>query len=455
MNFTAHRFWRFAIPLALTALGALICAFLTPAERDSIQHQILGFPESDIASHQARIPVLQALCFFPALASLLYTFGSTLDRYIAREFSGIFAISTAGLTAIWLLMDMADKLGDFTQSEHLLATLFTLYATRAPAVVLLLVPYSLLLSLLYTVGKFSSSREIISMIQTGRSVIRITLPLILAGAMLSIFCLGLNYQWAPTAENRKVEILAAATGKVTAEASSVIYLNLQERRLWRIGAFPKNYEMGVPLVDVEITTTREDKTLESRLTATSASWDRASRSWTFNNPIMGDFPLRQPPIFSSHTEPIRISNWRETPSQLIKPGLSASQLGIPDLSSWLLENSKHHQLVAPAPYLTQWHYRWALPFTCLVTVLLATPLGIHFSRHGSTGGTFMAVVLSALMLLTTSISLACGESGTIDPLFAAWTPNIVFASIGLFLYHRRVSNQTVQLLLRRCFTRHS
>lgn len=438
------------MPLLLMAVGAVISAYLSPGELREIQQQMASFPESDIRSHQARLPILQALCFLPALAGLLYGLGGTLDRYIARQFTGIFGISTAALGAIWLLMDLTDKIGDFRESKEIFKTIITFYITRAPAVLLLLLPYSLLLSLLYTMGKFSGSREVIAMIQAGRSVIRITLPLIIAGVLLSLLCLGLNYQWAPTADGRQDDILAKATGKVAPEASSVIFLNPREHRLWRIGAFPKNHEKGAPLIDVEITTTRSDKTLESRLTAPSAAWDRTTRRWTFQNSVMGVYPHHQPPQITRGTEPLTIDSWSETPSQLIKPGLSASQLGIPDLSSWLLENTRQQQFAEPAPYLTQWHYRWALPFTCLVTVLLATPLGIHFSRRGSTGGVFLAVVLSALMLLFTSISLALGESGTLRPLYAAWAPNLGFALLGLYLYRRRISGQPVLLFLRRC-----
>jgi lipopolysaccharide export system permease protein len=454
MNFPAHPLWRFAIPLALVVLGVLACAGLMPGESRAIQHQIEGFPESDIASHQARLPILQSLCFLPALAFQLYALGGTLDRYIARQFAGIFCISLSALVAIWLLMDLSDKIGDFRDSKHVLQTILTFYLTRAPAILLLLLPYSLLLSLLYTMGKFSGSREVIAMIQAGRSVVRITLPLILAGILLSLLCLGLNYQWAPTAEGRLDNILAEAIGKKAAEATSVIYLNPAERRLWRIGAFPPNYEKGAPLLDVEITVTREDKTLESRLTAASASWDRKTRDWTFDHAVMGTYLPKQTPTFTTPAEPLVIA-WQETPSQLIKPGLSASQLGIPDLNSWLLENRRHNQFADPAPYQTQWHYRLALPFTCLVTVLLATPLGIHFSRRGSASGVFLAVVLSALMLLFTSISLAFGESGALKPLYSAWIPNITFTLLGFYLYYRRISGQPIYHLLRRCFPGHS
>lgn len=138
-----------------------------------------------------------------------------------------------------------------------------------------------------------------------------------------------------------------------------------------------------------------------------------------------------------------LDSWSETPWQLIKPGLSAPYLGIPDLTTWLDSNARHHGFADPSPYITHWHYRWALPFTCLVTVLLATPLAIHFSRRGAGGGVFLAVVLSALMLLVNNISLAFGEAGTIPPWLSAWLPNTGFAVLGLYLFRRRITGRPI------------
>jgi lipopolysaccharide export system permease protein len=194
--------------------------------------------------------------------------------------------------------------------------------------------------------------------------------------------------------------------------------------------------------------------LESRLCAKRAFWDRTSRRWTFEEAVTGNYLPQQAPIFESHAAPVTCDHWSETPWQLIKPGLSPDLLGIPDLSSWLKAYSQNGQFADPSPYLTHWHYRWALPFACLVTVLLATPLGIHFSRRGPGGGIFLAVVLSALMMLFTSISLALGESGTLRPQHAAWLPNLVFSLLGLYLFHRRISGQPIYLILRRLIPGH-
>lgn len=440
---------RILLLVALVLLGLGLAAWLVPGEITAVKEQLLGFPDSDVVAHSLRPVILRAMCFLPALAGFAYCLGGTLDRYIVRQFLATFLICLAALAMIWFLMDLSDKISDFRDADNPPKTMVAFYTTRAPAVLQLLLPYCLLLSLLHSVGKLSTNREIIAMIQSGRGVIRIALPLFVAGGLFSLLSLGMNYHWAPTAEGRVDDILKEATGKLATRATEVLYRDPTENRLWMIGSFPPDYQMGKPLQDVEITTTRADRTLESRIFSKRAFWNRETREWTFEEPLIGKFEPQRPAVYERRTEPLVEKSWPETPWQLIKPGLAPGYLGIPDLSSWLTENIVNKRFADPAPYLTQWHYRWALPFINLVTVLLATPLAIHFARRGPNGGIFLAVVLAALMMLFSNISTALGESGCIRPALGAWLPNIVFGCLGLYLFRRRITGRPIYLLLRR------
>jgi lipopolysaccharide export system permease protein len=442
---------RFTPTFTLAVLGALFCAWLVPGETAEVRNHLLGFPDSDAPSHLFRPWVLGTLWFLPALATLVYACGSIMDRYITRQFAGIFGVCLGALITIWLLMDLSDKIGDFRESANAMHTMASFYGTRSPAVLLLLLPYSLLLAVLYCLGKLSGNREIIAMIQAGRSVIRITLPLILCGIFFSLLSLGLNYHWAPVSEGKQDEILSTAKGKTATEAVNVLYHAPANQRLWMIGAFPQDYHKGEALLNVEITTTRPDRSLERRLTAKRALWDRETHHWTFEGAVIGDFQPNEAPVFTTSPGPLVMESWPETPWQLIKPGLSPAYLGIPDLLTWLKARTNQQHHAEPAAYQTQLHYRLALPFACLVTVLLATPLGIHFTRRGPGGGVFLAVVLSAMMLLISSISISVGEAGLARPALAAWVPNLVFALLGAYLFRRRVTGQPIYLVLRRLF----
>lgn len=449
MNFFRRHLRRMLLILLLTALGAGLCAFLYPAESVAVAKQLASFPDSDTHSHRLRPLILGSLCFLPALAALIYSFGGTLDRYITRQFLGIFGICITALFSIWLLFDLSDNYNDFQNAKSMLPALGKFYGIRSPAILLQLLPYSLLLALLYSLGKLSTHREIMAMIQSGRGIIRITFPLVIAGALCSLITMGLNYHWAPVADGRQDEILAEASGQQATEAVKVLYRNPDSQRLWMIGTFPPDYEKGAPLMDVEITTTDTENHLTSRLAASHARWIPATRQWNFDNAVTARFTPDNPPVFTKSDGPLVIDGWPETPWLLIKPGLSPAYMGIPGLSTWL-QSHRIHQLSADAsPYRTQWHYRWALPLICLITVILATPLAIHFSRRGSGGGIFLAVVLSATMMLFTSIILALGEAGIIRPALAAWLPNITFGLIGLYLFHRRISGRPIYQTLRR------
>jgi lipopolysaccharide export system permease protein len=440
---------RILVILALAAVGGILCLWLVPAESRRVAEYLVGFPDADAAAHRLRPLVLAGLCFLPALGAVAYSLGNTLDRYLSRQFLGIFGICLSALFLIWLLIDLSDNISDFRDTQNPTATLLAFYSSRLPSVLMLLLPYCLLLALLYSLGKLSTNREIIAMIQSGRGLLRLTLPLLVAGGFFTLFCLGINYHWAPMAEGHKDQILDEARGIQVTEARHVVYRNPAYGRLWVIGAFPRTYEKGAPLLDVEVTTTDEHHQILSRLSASHARWDRHSRRWTFENAVISTFEPGNPPIYQNSNGPLVISDWPETPWQLIKPGLSPEYLGVPELNSWLNANFHQPSSADPAPYLTQWHYRWALPFACVVTVLLATPLAIHFSRRGSGGGVFLAVVLSALMLLIGGVVLAIGEAGLIHPAAAAWLPNTSFALLAVWLLHRRVTGRPVYQTLRK------
>ncbi|MFT4177197.1 MAG: LptF/LptG family permease [Luteolibacter sp.] len=440
---------RFLLPVVLALLGAIAAAIIIPAEHAAVKYQFIGFPDSDLLTHKGRPFVLGVIFLLPALGGLLYSLADTMDRYLVRQFSGIFFICFSALFSIWLLFDLNDNLSDFRDSKNTLLTIVSFYSHRAPAIILFLMPYALLLSLLYCLGKLSSDREIIAMIQSGRGVARVTRPLIITGVFFSLLCMGLNYQWAPIAESQKDNILNAARGRPVYEANNVMFREPHTHRMWMVGIFPKNFEKGEPLRSIEVTTTDEKQSIVQRLTATSAVWKRKERLWIFENANVCTYSSDGVPTFKKHTEPLVISGWSETPLQLIKPGLSAEYLGVPGLVTWLKSRATLGFEVTAAPYRTHLHYRIALPFACLVTILLATPLSIHFSRRGPGSGVFLAVVLSAFMLLISNIALAFGESGKIPPYLAAWLPNLLFSLLGLYFYHRRATGRPIyQSLLR-------
>jgi lipopolysaccharide export LptBFGC system permease protein LptF len=76
-----------------------------------------------------------------------------------------------------------------------------------------------------------------------------------------------------------------------------------------------------------------------------------------------------------------------------------------------------------------------------VVVCIAAPLGIGYSRRGVLSSVAAAVMLVFSMNFLVHLFLALGEGDRVPAWIAAWTPNLLFAAIGLYLFYLRASNR--------------
>jgi lipopolysaccharide export LptBFGC system permease protein LptF len=115
-------------------------------------------------------------------------------------------------------------------------------------------------------------------------------------------------------------------------------------------------------------------------------------------------------------------------------------LGIPELREYLHFNADFPETLL-APFRTQLQYRWALPWTCFVVTIMATPLGISFSRRGILSSVAAAIGFVFAMNFLTHLFLALGEGDRVSPFVAAWAPNLTFLVVGIYLLHLRATNR--------------
>ncbi|MGH7575022.1 MAG: LptF/LptG family permease, partial [Longimicrobiales bacterium] len=85
-----------------------------------------------------------------------------------------------------------------------------------------------------------------------------------------------------------------------------------------------------------------------------------------------------------------------------------------------------------AQYMVEYHKKFAIPFACIVFVLLGAPLAVRFPR----GGVGMVIGFSMLVFGIYYISLIGGETlgdhGLVAPYWGPWGPNMVFLAVALW-----------------------
>jgi lipopolysaccharide export system permease protein len=85
---------------------------------------------------------------------------------------------------------------------------------------------------------------------------------------------------------------------------------------------------------------------------------------------------------------------------------------------------------------TKLHEHFALPWTCVVVVLIALPFGAAPGRRNVFVGVASSIVSCFAYFVVQQLSLALGAGGRVPPWVAAWAPNALFALAGLVLCWR-------------------
>src|SRR5437868_7218651 len=136
-----------------------------------------------------------------------------LDRYVIRNFLQVYLYCIAGFISIWLIFDVSDNISTFIDEHVGLLLVGRYYATQIPQVLIILLPVSLLLSLLFALGRMSRSNEIVSMLTAGISLPRVLLPLIGMGLLTVGASMAMNYSLAPHAELARKNFLSEAQAR--------------------------------------------------------------------------------------------------------------------------------------------------------------------------------------------------------------------------------------------------
>ncbi|MGI8960074.1 MAG: LptF/LptG family permease [Bryobacteraceae bacterium] len=99
----------------------------------------------------------------------------------------------------------------------------------------------------------------------------------------------------------------------------------------------------------------------------------------------------------------------------------------------------HRRDLSPQDYADaaiELHQRFALPFACVLLGLIGIPLGVS-SRKGGKSAAFVFTVLLAFLYYMGFISLiGLAKKGSLPVPIAVWTPNAVFAIVGVVLLAR-------------------
>ncbi len=433
------------LSLLCLAGGTLLALHLVPNELEQMRWEIAGMPESYPLEQKFRPILLLLLCYVPFLAALPYTLMDTMDRYVSRCYINYFFLCTAILLLIYLLADFTDNMERFrTRFDDPLTQALHFYATQLPMFLYQVLPYTIMTGALWSLSKLSSSSELTGMMQSGRSLSRVCMPIFFFAGMAALVYGIFGFHWAPNGSLYRQVILKQEDSSQR-QAVPIIYRSEAYARIWRIQNPASFSNPGLPMRNLIIE--QFDRNNPGRLTAqyiaARAEWNKENSTWTLYDVYTRHIvPTGQRPTDDSHDD-VLICAFDEKPYQIIAPTQSnrIDAMGTSVLYELIRTGSGSQE--DRYRYETEWHVRLARIFSCWVLVLLAIPSAVTFQRRSPMKGIGIAVLLAALMLFLYRVFPSLGESGLIPPWISAWIPNAIYLCIALYFIQKNLAHRSL------------
>lgn len=438
-------FIRNSVPaVILLILGTLLAYYLVPVELEQMKWEVPGMPESYPLEQLFRPILLGLLCYLPFIGALLYMFMGTMDRYMCRNFVSYFLMCTMIMLLIYILADFTDNMERFrSRFDNPVTQALHFYGTQLPMFLYQILPYTLLMGALWCLSKLCGGSEITGMLQSGRSLLRLCLPVFLMGTLISMAYGICGFHWAPSGSLYR-EIVMKKNKNPDGTPKSIVYRSDATSRIWRIHHPALITSPGDPMIGVSVD--QFDPQRRGRLIkqyrADKAVWNKENATWTFSNVYIREMAApSERPKDDDFQESVTLE-FEEKPYQIISPSQSGriDSMGTSALYEYISSGAGSRE--DRRKKRTEWHVRIARVFSCMVLVLLAVPSAVTFQRRGTMKGIGIAVLLAALMLFFYRVFPALGEAGLVQAWLSAWIPNFLYIAIAVYLFRKNLAHRS-------------
>ena len=416
--------------LVLMPLGGLLFAWRDRAADQPIQFRLPGW----VVSFRTRVAAARPRPTISLrLPQLRVPLPSLLDRYVVVNYVRAFGVAFAALIGLFYIAAFLEQTDKVFKGQATWTMLLTFLMYQTPEYVYYVIPLSVLLATLVTIGLLTKNSELVVMKACGISLYRVALPLLLcslvAGAALFAIEQTILGPW--TRRAYAIRHVMRGFPPQTFDVLERRWLVGRNGDIYHYAYFdPRTQQLSqVSIYEFEGAMHR----LKRRVFAERAIFMRsragrpqawhAEQGWVREFAPNGDTQRFAP--FAESTLAIEPASYFATQEPEPKY-MSYSQLkGYVDrLRSSGIDVTD--QQVALARKIS-------FPFVTLIMTLLAVPFAVTTGRHGAMYGIGVGILMAITYWVAISIFGALGSGGLVAPALAAWAPNLLFGAGAAYL----------------------
>lgn len=359
-----------------------------------------------------------------------------IDRYLIKELLAPFLF---GLIAFSFISAGGSLLPAIVQDVNKYHMTFgdglKLFSYQFPGVMTLSVVMASLLGSIMAFSRFSSDNELTAFRCGGVSLTRIAYPVVALGILISIVSMSFN-EWVVPFSKRQSDALIDKYRGVSVQAtfsqdkaSLTLYEGGYLKKMIYAGKLEGNVLRDVSLIEY-------DKGRFQKITfAQKATWLEKDH-WQFER---GQEHL----FFSDDKANLNEFFQKEIkleaqPAELVRFEKNPDDMNLWELSEYIFKQRRSGRDVTKLEL--KWNEKVAMPFTCLIFMIIGMPMGIRPSRTSSGVGFGMSLLVIIGFYILSAVSRGIGSSGVIPPMLIAWMPNLITGAIGVQMLVKKAAN---------------
>ena len=351
------------------------------------------------------------------------------DRYLFKQFARIVFFSVLAFTIIYITIDIFEEIDNFIDHNAPILTVGLYYVYSIPFILTYIIPVSLLLGTIFSMGILARRNELTALISSGISLVRIAAPILIAAAATSVFSAWFNDEVVTMANQRKEGV---KQHDIEGRPRSNPQLKENFHYLGEGGFvyLARRYNHASRTLHDVVVQQFDKNTLIRRIDTKKAKW--RDEKWIFSSGFER--------VFKSDSEQVKafdeltIPELREKPRDFLKEQVDEENMTFRELHAHADKVRRSGGNVDR--HLTNMYFKLSYPIAGLIFVLLGIAFSSGKRKQSIATGFGLTLLISFVYYGVLRVGQTLGYNGVLPPPLAAELGNIVFLILGLGLIVR-------------------
>ena len=353
----------------------------------------------------------------------------TISKYLSKEYLKLLLLCQTVFVSLYVVIDFTQKVDNFMEADASNHAMFMFFMYKIPLIIVQMAPVASLISVVVLYSFMQKNNEITALKASGISVVRMSIPVLIASIGLTIAVFLFSELVVPYASEKSNDIWYSEVKKRSQKRfynRSNIWYRSEQAIYWI-----RHFDGEQMVMEGPVLYFFDDAFhLIKRIDAKKATW--VGNRWKAEEGIVQQVNAEKTFGFERFKEmDLTLS---EDPEAFLKTDKRPEEM-----SYW--ELGRHAEKTARGGYddtriIVDQNLKLAFPLLSFIMALIGIPTSLILKKGGAPLAVSLGIAVCFFYLVSFGLARSLGYAGILPPILSAWSANILFLLFGTYLMMR-------------------